>query len=184
MMTDYIEVEHEGETVRQYPNGALRHANGHFVTRYPSDAPIIDSELSVEYNARRWDEERSQAAQEREETQRALARSLVTQVAGAKVPADGMGALGDILVAELAQDTAAKEHGISNYVKVMKEYGRMAGLIKEKESQQTLNIDKAVILSQDAEAHVAMLLERLQERLVSHAAGDSATVTEGDGPKD
>ena len=171
-MTEYTEVEHEGRIVRQYPDGALREPNGHFVVQHPLAAETIDHARSLELNQRRWEQERENQRQERDETQRALARSLVTQIAGAKTPADGMGAMGDILVTEMTGAGAAKEHGVSNYVRVMEKYGQLAGLIKEKVTDnRQVNIEN-LNLSPDASEHATMLLARLQERLVSRENDD------------
>ena len=116
--------------------------------------------------------EHEKQAQEQEDTQRALQRALVTQIAGAKTAPDGMGHLGELLVAELAQETAPKEHGISNYVKALKNYGQMAGLIKEKK-HETVNVDKlALIVTPGTREHVEGLLQKL--------AAASGVVSEAD----
>jgi hypothetical protein len=168
-MTDnpqYTEVEYNGNTVRQYPDGALRQANGQLVAQHPLAAATITEETSPLLNKRRWDLEHARVAEEREETQRAIAASLMQQV-GTKSAPKALGKLSGLLVAEMAHETAPKEHGISNYVKVLKEVGQMAGLIQEKVTDnRQVNIEN-INLSPDAEAHVAMLLERLQERLLT-----------------
>ena len=173
-MTDYTETEYEGETVRLYPNGAMRHDDGRFVTRYPSDAPIIDSELAVEYNARRWELERTRQAQEQEETTRAYQRALVSQVAGAKTLPEATEKLAGHLVAELDAPTAPKEHGIRNYSAALEWVEKRAGLIKEKETG-TVNIDKlALIVTPGTREHVEGLLQKLVA-----ASGDASVSDAG-----
>ena len=160
-MTDYIEVEHEGRIVRQYPDGSLREPNGYWVTKHPGGAPTIDSELSPAYNARRWELERTRQAQQREDTQRAFQRALVSQVPGAKTLDGAVEQLAGSLVAELATDGAVKEHGIKNWVGGSDWALKHAGLIKEKENEPTVNIDKAVFLAPGTREHVAGLLQSL-----------------------
>ena len=162
-MTEYIEVEYEGQTVRQYPDGALRYDNGHFVIKHPGGGPTIDSELSPVYNARKADLKARQQAEFQEEVQRALVSQVakdgtlpLRKTAGGEV-AGWIGNLG----AEMRQKTAPKEHGISNYVKVLKEVGQMAGLIEEKK-HETLNVDKlALIVTPGTREHVEGLLQKL-----------------------
>ena len=169
-MPDYIEVEYNGETVREYPDGALRYDNGHFVIKHPGGGPTIDSELSPVYNARKADLKARQQADFRDEVQRALVSQVakdgtlpLQKTAGGEV-ASWLGNLG----AEMRHKTAPKEHGISNYVKVLKEVGQMAGLIKEKETG-TVNVDKlALIVTPGTREHVFGLLQKL-----AAAGGDS-----------
>ncbi len=147
--------------MRQYPDGALRHANGHFVVQHPGGADTIDGERSLELNARRWDMEHEKQALEQEETQRAYQRALVSRVAGAKTLPEATEKLAGHLVAELDAPTAPKEHGIRNYSAALDWVGKRAGLIEEKK-HETLNVDKlALIVTPGTREHVEGLLQKL-----------------------
>ena len=173
-MKEYIEVEHEGQTVRQYPDGALRHANGHFVVQHPLAAETIDRERSLELNERRWTMERENQRQEQEDTQRAYQRALVSRVAGAKTLPEATEKLAGHLVAELDAPTAPKEHGIRNYSAALDWVGKRAGLIEEKK-HETLNVDKlALIVTPGTREHVEGLLQKL-----AAASGDASVSDAG-----
>ena len=175
-MTEYIEVEYNGEMVREYPDGALRHANGHFVVQHPLAAETIDRERSLELNERRWDMERENQRQEQEETQRAYQRALVSRVAGAKTLPEATEKLAGHLVAELDAPTAPKEHGIRNYSAALEWVNKRAGLIKEKETG-TVNVDKlALIVTPGTREHVEGLLQKLAA--ASGSVSDVDTVSE------
>ena len=162
-MTEYTETTFNDQPAREYPDGSIRNEQGHWLTRHPGSATVIDSDRSQELHARKAAKKQVQEQEFQEEVQRAL----VSQVAGAKTPAGAVGAWVGHLASEMDAKSAPKEHGISNYVKVLKEVGQMAGLIQEKVTDnRQVNIEN-INLSQDAEAHVAMLLERLQERLLT-----------------
>jgi hypothetical protein len=162
MMTDYIEVEYNGETVRQWPDGSLRHPNGQLVAQHPLAAPTINQELSAEYNQRRWDEERAQGAERQAESQRAFQRALVSQVPGAKTLDGAVEQLAGGLVAELATDGAVKEHGIKNWVSGTDWALKQAGLIEEKQADnRQVNIENATFMSAGTREHVKGLLQKL-----------------------
>ncbi len=159
----------------EYSDGSVRrpgdHGSGAYFVRQPPYAAVtIDAERSQELHERKRALKVAQEQEFKDEVQHALVsqvasgNSLPLRKTAAGEVAGWVGNLG----AEMRQDTAPKEHGISNYVKVLKEVGQMAGLIKEKETGN-ITIDKAVILSAGTREHVEGLLQKL-----AAASGDDS----------
>ena len=167
-MTEYTETEHNGEPARLYPDGSIRDTRGYWLTKPPGAADDITSDTAVAMVERKVAKKR----QEQDDAELEVQRALVSQVAGARTPARAFGKLAGNLVAELAAESAPKEHGVRNYTSAVDWVGKRAGLIQEKVTDnRQVNIEN-INLSQDAEAHVAMLLERLQERLLTRENDD------------
>lgn len=160
----------------EYSDGSVRrpgdHGSGAYFVRQPPYAAVtIDAERSQVLHERK----RALKVAQEQEFQEEVQRALVSKVAGARTPAGAVGTWVGHLASEMDAKTAPKEHGISNYVKVLKEVGQMAGLIEERK-HETVNIDKAVILSAGTREHVEGLLQKLAA--ASGSVSDVDTVSE------
>lgn len=135
-MTDYIETTFNEQPAREYPDGSIRNEQGHWLTRHPGSASVIDSERSQELHARKAAKRQAQRDDFEAEVQRALVSQVAKEgalplrkTAGGEI-AGWIGNLG----AEMRQKSAPKEHGIRNYQAVTREVAITAGLIEEKKA--------------------------------------------------